>query len=230
MKSYSITGKELAGSTYEMVWGALENGRSGLIKPDETGCDFLAERDYAKVAEFFEMEVSKCVPLDDSHYVSLISYNKRYHQIDADALFSSSTFEEMFKVVTPVVREELLLLAFVDCVCGNSDRHLGNIAFLSLIDNQVITICPPYDNVASFDNSYSNKSLLCPDNTRSWTHRDVFLWLSRNWSKFQYYLGMYESKEFDLLADTLHFKNYVLHQRQNLRRYLLWAEMQLSAK
>ena len=195
---------------------SFKNHKYGYVKPSHGSYDYLMETEYYRIAKFFGLKASKCIMLDSYNLASLICHTQRFKQVDGPKLFKTSTFEEMFPMLSPSVQRSLLLLAFVDCVCGNMNRHIGNISFLMGDDGDIVKLCPPYSNIAVFENATNNDCLLCPDSSMEWSHAKVFCWLKENWKEFDKLYKKYTSEEFDALIEPLYMKKWIQSQRRKL--------------
>lgn len=212
---------ERAGSTPDMNWVELPDGRVGLLKKDLSKLDLLCENEYATIASFFGLEVSQCTRFDEDHFVSLKEKMPRYEIVDAYDVAEDNAFELYRDNISEGAYQKLLLLAFVDGVTLQCDRHQGNIAFYKS-RSRVIDLYPPYDNVACLGNSYSRKALLCPLGY-SCTHEEVFKWLRSNQAQFDSLYALYMSDGFTQLANMLSKDSckILLEQRERIDKYLL---------
>lgn len=212
---------ERAGSTPDMSWVELPDGRVGLLKKDMSKLDLLSENEYATIASFFGLEVSQCVRFDDNHFVSIKEKMPRYAIIEAYDVVEDNAFELYRANVSDGAYRKLLMMAFVDGVTLQCDRHQGNISFYKS-RSCIIDLYPPYDNVACLRNSYSKKALLCPFGY-SCTHEEVFKWLRSNQEQFDSLYALYMSDSFTQLANMLSEEScgILLEQRDRINKYLL---------
>lgn len=212
---------ERAGTTSGMSWIEFPDGRVGLLKRDISELDLLSENEYATIASFFGLEVSQCVRFNDDHFVSIKEKMPRYEIVDACDVAEDNAFELYRTNISDGAYRKLLLMAFVDGVTLQCDRHQGNIAFYKSRSG-IIDLCPPYDNVACLRNSYSRIALLCPFRN-SCTHEAVFKWLSSNQDQFDSLYALYMSDSFTQLANLLSKEScrILLEQRDRINKYLL---------
>lgn len=211
---------EMAGSTPDMSWIELPDGKVGLLKKELSRFDLLSENEYATIASFFGLEVSECIRIGEDHFVSLKEKMPRYEIVDAYDVAEINAFELYKDNISDGAYQKLLLLAFVDGVTLQCDRHQGNIAFYKS-RSSIIDLYPPYDNVACLRNSYSRKALLCPLGY-SCTHAEVFKWLHSNQEQFDSLYALYMSDSFTQLASMLSEDSceILLEQRDRIHKYL----------
>lgn len=216
--TYTILSYEREGTTPDMYWVELSDGRTGLLKPEVSGLDLLCEIEYAAVAEFFGLKVSRCIRLDSGHFVSLAGRLPDCEMVDAYDVAEDNSFELYRGRISAEAYQKLLLMAFVDGVTLQSDRHQGNIAFCGNGSN-ITDLYPPYDSVACLRNSYSRAARLGPLG-RSCTHEEVFRWLRSNQAQFGCLYDSYMSESFTHLAETLSTDSceILLAQRERVHR------------
>lgn len=212
---------EREGSTPELRWIELSDGRVGLLKKDITQRDLLMENEYEAVASFFGLAVSPCVRVDKNHFMSVKEKLPRYEIVEAYDVADDNSFELYREHISESAYRKLLLLAFVDGVTLQCDRHQGNIAFYKS-RTRIIDLYPPYDNVACLCNSFSRKAMLCPLGV-SCTHEEVFKWLRVNQEQFEQLYSLYLSDGFTQLAHLLSedTRRILLEQRERIYKYLL---------
>lgn len=207
---------EREGSTPGLRWVELSDGKVGLLKKDVSGQDLLMENEYAAIASFFGLEVSPCIRIDADHFVSVKEKLPRYEIVPAWDVAEDNAFELYRDCVSAGAYRKLLLLAFVDGVTLQCDRHQGNIAFYKS-RTSIIDIYPPYDNVACLANSYSRKAMLGPLGF-SCTHEEVFKWLRDNQEQFGTLYTLYMSDAFTQFVDLLseETRQVILTQRERI--------------
>ena len=202
------------GTTPNMEWVQLESGLTALRK-NVTWDQIRNELDTIVVCKFFDVPVSKVIVFDEHSLGSVVSYNKRYTQIHGYEL-CSHCLEEYHKVLPQRVYDDLLKVCFVDCVCGQTDRNSGNIAFLKNVEGAIVGVCPLYDNIVSFGYDIVDDCLLAPTMDKVWYDEEVFKWLSENQKDFNSLRLKYESQEFTKLTSNLYNRSWVLEQRERL--------------
>lgn len=216
-----IRSPEQLGSTPSMQWVACNVAgvrRLGLRKRDVSGHDLLIENEFERVCNYFGLEASTCIPgATDDCFISLISYSKRLTKKNVSDFVDRPTFDELFPLLkTKELQDKLCSIAFIDCICGNADRHADNLAILVDTLDRIVDICPPFDNVASFLNSYSTECYLAADCRRVWRHIDMFQWLSANWDGFESACSLYCSSNFVGIFHDADVASWASKQRQKL--------------
>lgn len=214
MLEFHFISEGLDGTTPRMRWVELSDGRRGVFKPWDS-CSFESEVAYSKVAEFFGVEVSKCVKVDGG-FVSLQSYNKRMTQVPAYELPFDFCLTEFAKHMPESVMKQLVCMMYLDTICNNTDRHEGNLSFLTDARGNVVSVCPMYDNCNCFGNSYERQSLFAPDISKVWGHHDVFRWLIREYPFVAEWTLRYMSKEFEVHVKDLYYGEWILENRNYL--------------
>ena len=91
--TYTILSYEREGATPDMYWVELGDGCTGLLKPEVSRLDLLCENEYAAVAEFFGLKVSKCICVGTGHFVSLAERLPDCEMVDAYDVAEDNSFE-----------------------------------------------------------------------------------------------------------------------------------------
>ena len=211
MLNFHYISEGLDGTTPCMRWVEFFDGCRGVFKPWDA-YSFESELAYSKVAEFFGVEVSKCVKVDGG-FVSLQSYNKRMAQIPAYELPFDFCLIEFAKHVPETVLAQLISVMYIDAICNHTDRHEGNLSFLEDARGNIVSLCPVYDNCNCFGNSYGRQSLFPPDVSKVWYHRDVFQWLGKACPFIAEWNSRYISKEFEVHVKNLYYGEWILENR-----------------
>ena len=214
MSNFRFISDGLDGTTPGIRWIEFDDGRRGVFKPWDKKA-YEAETAYFRVAEFFNLPVSKCI-LVDGGFASMQSYNKRMTQVAGYDIQANYCLDDLASVLSESIVRQLVVLMYVDAVCNHTDRHEGNLAVLSEARGNIIEICPVYDNCNCFGNSYGNKALLTPDFSKGWTHRDVFYWLHKEYPEVIQLTVQYASVEFDTAVQGLYYTKWILENRQRL--------------
>ena len=213
MKFVNISGS-CSGTTPGLRWVSLEDGRVGVLKRDtDHGHDYDRELCSGFVFECFGMKASRCVQIDADSFVSLQSYNKRFRKIKSAEITELHCLEEYKKLLPAHVWDQVATIAFVDAVCGQTDRHAGNLDFLVNDAGSIVAVCPPFDNVNSFGKWDGDECLLAPDTAKIWYADTVCNWLSANWCNFEKHWSYYCSDEFIEDCKSLKFIEFIKSRR-----------------
>lgn len=115
--------EEITGTTSNMAWMINVENRMALFKPDMTGNDYLIESNIYQVATFFDIPCSKVKPYTlngINGFLSIVEDIHNYHRINGTDLYQNITLTKI---------PSLCKIAFLDALCRNQDRHIGNIDF-----------------------------------------------------------------------------------------------------
>ena len=216
MKYANISGS-CSGTTPGLRWVSLGDGEVGVLKRDSSlGEDYVRELCSGFILECFGIKASRCVRIGLEEFASIRSYNPRFRKIKASALTKDHCLEEYKKLLPDHVWDQVATVAFVDAVCGQTDRHAGNLDFLVSDSDNIVAICPPFDNVNAFGKWEGDECLLSPDTRKIWNSAEVCIWLASNWGNFEKHWSYYCSDAFINDCKSLHFIDFVESRRTRL--------------
>lgn len=195
--------EEITGSTPNMVWMMNENNQMALFKPDITGNDCLIEDTTYQVATFFNIPCSRILPYTlngITGFLSIVENIPNYHRINGADIYQDinlTSFPSLYKI------------AFLDALCRNQDRHIGNIDFLISPSNKIIA--PSYDTVLSLSNSFTESAMLGITSNKAYSHREVFNYL-KSLDFMQDIFAKIQTKEFKELCDGLEYGDFIYNR------------------
>lgn len=195
--------EEITGSTPNMVWMLNENNQMALLKPDITGDDYLIEATIYQVATFFDISCSKVQPYTlngVNGFLSVVENIPNYYRINGADLYQGINLESF---------PYLCKIAFLDALCRNQDRHIGNIDFLISPSNK--TIAPSYDTVLSLSNSYTESAMLGVTSNKTYSHREVFNYI-KSLDFMQSIFAKIQTKEFKELCSNLEYGDFIYNR------------------
>lgn len=195
--------EEITGSTQNMIWMINENNQMALFKPDMTGNDYLIESTIYRVATFFEIPCSKVIPYilnGINGFLSIIEDASSYHRVNGADLYQDVTLDL-----------SLCKIAFLDALCRNQDRHIGNVDFLLDANKEFVKVAASYDTVMSLSNSSTESSMLGINNKRTWNHKEIFNHL-KNYAFMQDTFSKINTKEFKDLCNNLEYGDFIYNR------------------
>lgn len=194
--------EEITGTTPNMVWMLNENNQMALFKPDMTGNDYLIEDTIYRVATFFNIPCSKVLPYTlngITGFLSIVENIPNYHRINGTDLYQDITLKSPY----------LCKIAFLDALCRNQDRHIGNIDFLISPSNK--TVAPIYDTVLSLSNSFTESAMLGITSNKTYSHREIFSYL-KSLDFMQNIINKINTKEFKELCNDLEYGDFIYNR------------------
>ncbi len=194
--------EEITGTTPNMVWMLNENNQMALFKPDMTGNDYLIEDTIYRVATFFNIPCSKVLPYTlngITGFLSIVENIPNCHRINGTDFYQDITLKS----------PSLCKIAFLDALCRNQDRHIGNIDFLISPSNK--TVAPSYDTVLSLSNSFTESAMLGITANKTYSHREIFSYL-KSLDFMQDTIAKIQTKEFKELCSNLEYGDFIYNR------------------
>ena len=179
--------EEITGTTSNMAWMINVENRMALFKPDMTGNDYLIESNIYQVATFFDIPCSKVKPYT-------------LNRINGTDLYQNITLTKI---------PSLCKIAFLDALCRNQDRHIGNIDFLISPSNK--TVAPIYDTVLSLSNSFTESAMLGITSNKTYSHREIFSYL-KSLDFMQNIINKINTKDFKELCNDLEYGDFIYNR------------------
>lgn len=195
-----------------VVWDT-ERQRLGWAKPFSL-MELYTELDYARLGRLFNVPIAD-VTHNGNYYISWEMLVPGYVYTYAEELAVDFTLQGLSKVLPSEAAVTLLRLVFIDCITKQSDRHAGNLAVYRNSTGNVCGLYPAFDNVAALTGSYSNNCLLGRDNCRSYTHREMYNYLSTLGSMQSVY-EYYTSEQFSIDTCKMYGYDELMKQRKRL--------------
>ena len=237
-KNWFLLEEEVIGTTSDMSWMSNERGDKALFKPDESGDDYLIELNVYRLATFFDIPYSRVLPFTLNNidgFLSIVEDTRRYHRINGSDLYRNGkkytskavsagktnydddidySLEGLREIVTGGGLEVLCKVAFLDALCRNQDRHMGNIDFLTNLNKNLIAVAPLYDTVMSLSNSFTETTLLGISSKRIYNHQKVFEYISK-FDFMQNTIFKIDTNEFKDLCDDLEFGDFIFNRAKD---------------
>lgn len=195
--------EEITGTTPNMVWMLNENNQMSLFKPNMTSNDYLIEDTIYQVATFFGIPCSKVQPYTlngVNGFLSIVENIPNYYRINGADLYQGINIESF---------PSLCKIAFLDALCRNQDRHIGNIDFLINSSNK--TIAPSYDTVLSLSNSFTESAMLGITSNKTYSHQEIFNYL-KSLDFMQDTFAKIQTKEFKELCNSLEYGDFIYNR------------------
>ncbi|MCI8630618.1 MAG: hypothetical protein HFE57_14210 [Firmicutes bacterium] len=173
-----------------------------LFKPDMTGNDYLIELNIYQIATFFDIPCSKVMPYTLNSiigFLSIVEDIPNCHRINCADLYQSITLKS----------PSLCKIAFLDALCRNQDRYIGNIDFLISPSNK--TVAPSYDTVLSLSNSFTESAMLGITSNKTYSHQEIFSYL-KILDFMQNTINKLNTKEFKELCNDLEYDDFIYNR------------------
>lgn len=232
MSNWFLIEEEVTGTTSDMSWMVNEKGEKALFKPDESGDDYLIELNVYQLATFFNISYYRVFPYTLNGidgFLSMVEDTRRYHRINGSDLYRNGkrytskaiskgnakydedidySLEGLREIITEGCFEDLCKVAFLDALCRNQDRHIGNIDFLINLSKNLIAVAPLYDTVLSLSNSYTESTMLGITDKKRYQHKEVFEYIGQ-FDFMQSTISKINTEKFSILCDNLEYGDFI---------------------
>lgn len=236
--NWKVIDEEPYGTTDNMVWMMNDIGNKALFKPDISGDDYLIKLSVYTLAKFFNISYSRVASYSlegIKGFLSFVEDTKRFHRINGADLYRNGekfnsrpisigntkytddidySLEGLKCIVTDGCFKDLCMTAFLDALCRNQDRHIGNIDFLLNLNGNIIAVAPLYDTVMSFSNSISESTMLGVTSQKVWTHKEVFNYL-KELDFMKESINLLKTNSFKNLCDELEYGDFIYNRAKS---------------